>query len=268
MFVKSLWGRLAPRAPENDEGFEYEEPQEEATDLDEGEDDADEGFEDGEEDVDGQEGPDDVGADEGQEGRSAEVSRTRSRAADRVATATRIAAEAKRRAEAAEQRLALIEQAQHQNMNRESAAQREQRLAMMDPDQRVQFLLQEQAQSFRSEINAIRFEAQDSADRTAFEALCARNPVAAKHHEKVEAELQRLRAAGQTAPRTTILKYVIGDSALAATPRARNKAAQAAAGNRARQVARPASGRSDVSSSSGRGDDRSQRFNRLKDLEL
>lgn len=256
MFIRSPWESRILRAPENDEGFDYEE-----ADDQEIEDVEDDGLDEPEvEDVEDVE----VENDGRQESRE-EVERPKSRGENRVAEATRVAAEAKRRAEEAERRLAAIEQAQQQNLTRESAAQREQRLAMMDPDQRTQYLLQEQAQHFEARLNAIQFTAQDSADRTAFEALCARNPIAAKHSEKVEAELAKLRATGQTAPRATVLRYVIGDSALLATPRARTKAAQTAAGNRARQSARPASGRSDVSASDRRN---TSLYDRIKDIEI
>ena len=267
---KLLFGSTAHLAPPNDEGAAYEEVEGgQGPEDDDFEDDAGEGDEDeGSEAADGEEGSGDDGEDEGEEDRPAEVSRPKSRGENRVAAATRIAAEAKREAEAARAELAAIRQREQQNNQRETLEQRAQRLAMMDPDQRTQYLLQEQAQHFENRLNAIQFTAQDSADRTAFEAMCARNPVAAKHKDLVEAELQRLRQTGSTAPRETILNYVVGRAALAAAPRAKAKAERNAANSRTRQVVRPASGRSDVGSSGRRGDERTQRFNRIKDLEI
>lgn len=249
------------RAPENDEGADYGEdegqggegPEDDAQEDDEG----DEGLDVEDEADQGQD--DDDGADEGQEpqGRQAQVGKTRG--ANRVAEATRIAAEAKREAAESKRELEQFRREQSQRQNQESQAQRQERLSLMDPEQRTEYLLNEQAQNFQGQLNAIRFEAQNSADRTAFEGLCARSPVAAKHAAEVETELTRLRSTGNNYAREVVLKYLIGEKALAAQPRAKGKQEREAAANRQRQSARPGRSGSDVASDSGRGGSEAQR---------
>jgi hypothetical protein len=253
--------------PEDDEGSTTGDDYEEADEgLDEGEEDDAQVESDDEDDADEGEG-DDAGEDEGQEDRSNQVAQ-RSRGESRIARLANETKEAKRIAAEAKQELENIRRTQNQRPQ-ETAEQRADRLAQMDPDQRTQYLLAEQAQYFSGQINEIRFTAQDSADRTAFEGLCSRNPVAARYKDAVETELQRLRATGSTAPRETILKYVIGDKALAGAPKARARAERAAAANRTRQSAKPSSSRSDVGSSSGRGgSEAQQRVKRLENINI
>jgi hypothetical protein len=87
---------------------------------------------------------------------------------------------------------------------------------------------------------------QDSADKTAFEGLAARNPVAAKLRDQVEERLAEMRRGGTTAPRETVLRWVIGDRALANAGRAKGKATKRADANRTNQTTRPGSGRGDT----------------------
>jgi len=137
---------------------------------------------------------------------------------------------------------------------------------MMDPDQRVDYLLNEQRQQFGNELAQIRFQTADSADRTAFDGLCARNPVASKLRDNVESYLADMRRNGTNAPRETVLKYVIGDRALANAGRATGKARRTAEDNRSRQAARPSSPRNDTRGESPRsGSEREARAKRLED---
>lgn len=251
-------GPMVFRAPENDEGADYEEEIAEGSDEDaEAGDEVDEGIDDEEDADQGQE--DDDGEDEAREpeGRQAQVGK--SRGANRVAEATRIASEAKAEAAELKRELESIRQERTQRQQQETAVQRQERLSLMDPEQRTEYLLNEQAQNFQGQLNAIRFEAQNSADRTAFEGLCARNPVAQKHAADVEAELQKLRASGNNYSRETVLAYMVGQKALAAQPRAKGKQEREAAANLRRQSARPGRNGSDVQAESGRGGTEAQR---------
>jgi hypothetical protein len=190
-----------------------------------------------------------------------ERGREPSRAQRRVETALREAREAKE--EIARLR---AEAQQRPTQPAETAAQRAERLAMMDPDQRVDYLLNEQRQQFGNELAQIRFQTADSADRTAFDGLCARNPVASKLRDNVESYLADMRRNGTNAPRETVLKYVIGDRALANAGRATGKARRTAEDNRSRQAARPSSPRNDTRGESSRsGSEREARAKRLED---
>lgn len=191
-----------------------------------------------------------------------------SRGERRIQAALKAAREANERAERAE-RLVTEATRTRQEQNRETVEQRRDRLAMMDPDDRVQYLLHEQGQKFEGELAAIRFQTADSADRTAFEGLCARNPAAGKLKAQVETYLADMRRNGTNAPRETVLRYVIGDRALANAGKATGKAQRRADDNRVRQQARPGAARSDTGGESRRGgSEAQQRAKRLEDIEI
>lgn len=250
------------RAPENDDGFELETVDEvEETDDLEGEVDADEGDEDeaaevaaGAADGDGQE----------TSGRQEEV-RAPSRAERRIQQALREAKEAKEEA----QRL-RAELSAPRPQPTETPAQREERLAQMDPEQRLTYELGEVRNETRNELARMRFESADASDRTSFEGLCSRQPVAAKLRGEVEDRLSEMRRAGTNAPRETVLKFLIGDRALSNASRANGKATRRAAENTARQTSRPASPRGDTAGERTRGSvsEAEARRKRLEDMQI
>ena len=257
---------LTFRSPEDDNGGDFEDQEEAPGDFDdeEGEGDADDGDE-GEEQADLVEDDDD-GEDEGQEDRPAQVAK--GRGSNRVKEATRIAAEAKAEAAALKREVEALRQTQNRTPA-ESPEQRAQRLANMDPDQRTEYLLNEQGQKFQNQLNQIQFASQDSADKTAFEGMCARNAVAARYKDEVETELGRLRQLGFNSPRETVLKYVIGEKALAGASKAKAKQERAAATNRTRQSARPSSSSSDMPAGNRRGGtEAEQRRKRLENMSI
>ena len=205
---------------------------------------------------------------DGQEAQGRQETQVRqpSRAERRVQQALKDAKEAKAEVERVRQELAQARQA---SAPQETPSQRAERLSMMDPDQRVDYLLREQQNQNDQRYARLEFNMADSADRTAFEGLCARNPTAAKLKTEVEDRLAELRRNGTTAPRETVLKYVIGDRALANGSRAKTRAQSTADANRARQTARPTGGRSDAGTPSGRNtDERTARRARLEDMEI
>jgi hypothetical protein len=267
LLATSSWSQ-ALHSPEDDNGGDFEDQEEgsDGVEDDEGQDDAGDGDE-GEEQTDLVEDDDD-GEDEGQENRSREVSAKTSRKEGRLAVIAREAKEAKAEAAAAKRELEAL----RQNQNRpppETAEQRAQRLANMDPDQRTEYLLNEQGRKFQDQLNQIQFQSQDSADRTAFEGMCARNTVAARYKDEVESELQRLRQLGFNSPRETVLKYVIGEKALAGASKAKAKQERTAATNRTRQQARPSSSTSDVPAGNRRGgSEKEQRARRLENMSI
>jgi hypothetical protein len=243
-------------APENDEGFE--ELDDVAGATDEGE----EEFDDQDED---QELDEDQVEDElGEEDDEPPAPAPRTRGENRVAAATRAAKEAK--AEAAETKRQLAELQQRINAPRqETPEQFRERIASMDQVQFAEFILQQQAATNQQ----LQFQAQESADKTAYEALAARSPVAAKFRDDVEARLAQMRAGGTTAPRETILRWVIGDRALANAGRATGKAKRAADTNRERNTARPPAGRGDTAASNARGaNSASARDKRLENFNI
>jgi hypothetical protein len=161
------------------------------------------------------------------------------RGENRVAAATRIAAEAKREADALKAEVAALKATQSQPAA-ETAAQRQARLAEMEPWERSEYLQNERM----TRLETITL---DRTDKAAFEALCARDPTAAKMADEVERELSALRARGQNVDRDTMYTHLLGQKARAQSTRASGRAQRAAAANRDRQTTRPGSARSDTS---------------------
>lgn len=245
-----------PILPHEDQTDEIENEEVDEIDVDEDERDFDE------------ESEETAGAADGErtqaEGRQESQVRQPSRAERRVQQALSEAKAAK-----AEVERLRAEMARPPAQPAETAAQRNERLAMMDPDQRVEYLLAEQKRDLEGRFGQLQFQMADSADRTAFDGLCARTPAAAKLKTAVEDYLAEMRRNGTTAPRETVLRYVIGDRALANATRNTTKATRTADVNRARQAARPASARSDAGAT-GRtaSGEQEARRKRLEDMQI
>lgn len=243
-------------ATENDEGAEFDDiddPIDESDEEpeDEAEDEPDEGEPEGED-------PDDP---------PASVARQPSRASRDVQEAKRVAAEAKTEADALRRELADF-RARQNARPQESQEQINARLAQMEPWERTEYLRQQDAAAMNARLQQMEFDSRDSADRTAYEALAAREPIAAKLRDDVEAVLADLRKNGMTAPRLTILEREIGRRALANKGRATGKAKKTADVNRDRQVARPSSGRGDTVSTDARSGSVAARNKRLENLQI
>ena len=259
MFRAMLSGPKISRAPENDEGHDADLDLDEDFSLDEPDDELDEP----EDDDTGLDDVDDTDVDD-------EPAPKPSRGENRIAAATRIAKQAKDRADAAERRAAELEARLNTPAPepRETAAQREQRLANLEPWERTEALRQEDSAQMRQTMARIEWESKETADKAAYEALCARAPVAAKLKDEVETRLADMRKAGTTAPRETVLRWVIGDRALANGNKAAGKARTTAAANRDRQTTRPASGRGDAAPEGRRGNNDQARAKRLDTYQL
>lgn len=147
---------------------------------------------------------------------------------------------------------------------RESPEQLRMRIAEMDQVQFAEYMMQQQ----QATLQQIQFQAQDSADKTAYEAMAARTPIAAKLKADVEARLADMRKNNMTAPRETILKYLIGERALANTTRATTRASKAAATRQTNNAARPGNSRGDAVETGRRGNDAQARRKRLENVNI
>lgn len=183
-----------------------------------------------------------------------------SRAQARIEALDRTAREAVERAEAAERRVNELLSGNHRV---EAERQERERVERMDPDERREYFARQRDQRIEHEFGSLRAQIADSTDRADFAAACTNNPALMKVKDKVEAELSKLRANGQTVPRETLAKYLIGDELLKKAPKARERAAKKAAANLDRERARPAGGASDAP----RGRDASEKAARDKRLE-
>lgn len=208
------------------------------------------------EDQEAEDEPDELEEPEGEEpegeAEEAPAPRQPSRADNRVREATRIAAEAKARADLLERELGEMRNRQNQQPV-ETQAQFNERLNAMEPWDRTEYLRQLDAQRTSNTLAQMQFQQADTLDKASYESLAVRYPVAAKLRDDVEARLAEIRRGGTTAPRETVLRWVIGDRAIANAGRATGKAQRAATANIERQTARAPNARADAQASGGRG---------------
>jgi hypothetical protein len=124
----------------------------------------------------------------------------------------------------------------------ESPQQRADRLALLTPEDRVRTEMREELAAHSQQNQAIIRQLAESTDRTNFNALASRNPLAARLSGDVERMLENMRREGKDSPREVIFTYLVGQRTLANM----GKGKAAAAANRQRQQAQPARARGDV----------------------
>lgn len=237
------------RLPENDEGAEDQDDHVEddaAEDEDQDDEQEDDLPEDGDE-------PDEE---------DEEPVRKPTRGENRVAAATRTAAEAKARVETLERELAAERSQRNQGNAAETERQERERLANMSAEDRLEYLINKQGRATEAQLAQIKFDNWDAADKLAFATKAASTPALRGLDAEVEAAVAQMRANGTNAPRETVAAYILGNKALAKMTKSTNAGAKKSAAGKERQGARPASGRGDVPADRSRGDK-----NSLSDLE-
>jgi hypothetical protein len=202
---------------------------------------------------------DDVSEDDIDEGDDPDVDpepepRKPSRGENRVAAATRAAAEARQRAEAVERELNELKARQNQQSDAERQRQRNEHLATLTGDERTDFLLAEQRREFQAAQAKIQFDTWDAQDKAAFAAKAATTPALRGLDAEIEQALATMRAQGTNAPRETVAAYIIGQRAMNKATRANNAGAKRQAAGEARNRTKPSNGRSDVAAPRGRQD--------------
>lgn len=122
------------------------------------------------------------------------------------------------------------------------AAQHQQYLAGLDPDERAGAVLEQRFQTMQQQLQRQQWEIQEQNDRSTFRAQQDTNPLVAKYADRVEQQLLAMRKAGNTAPRESVFYYLVGQDMAKKTPAAVAKArATAAAKSRAAQGTPPRS---------------------------
>lgn len=185
--------------------------------------------------------------------------RTRARRENDVARLRRERREERQRREEAEDELARVRAGHGQQQQQEPEAVRRARLAAMEPDERVSYLLDEERGIRQRERQADRFEAMDRSDRDMYAERARTNPRYKKYQGEVERRLRLLRAQGQNAPRDSILKFIVGERVLdgAGSPRTTQE----------RKDAKRRVEREEVTLPRGRGDNRGRGGSKRADLE-
>ena len=179
-----------------------------------------------------------------------------SRANDRIRNLIASNKEQKEKAEKLEREMAeLKQQVQQPRVNPDEARRlREEKLSLMDPSERKQFVLEEQVQELRQQNYQTQLHVIDATDKAAYDAKASLNPIYAKHKDQVEKALASLRSKGNNASREELLKWVIGNEALKKAGKPNPASRQAAARRVESAKAKPAASRSDAPSHySGKG---------------
>jgi hypothetical protein len=249
--------------PDEDEELNALDPPEDPDEDEAGEEDDDEGTEGSTEDAQGEKDEVD-GTGEGEE--QEVVPARRNSARETIRTLRQRAQEAEDRAARIEREVQEARAAAQRAQPKESREDREARLALMDPEQRSEFRLNEALEQNRRDMALMQFQMQDTADRTSFEAKAATDKLYAKWAPKVEAELADLRRQGQNVSREQLFAYLVGKSALEG--RGKTSPKQAREGQRRVKAAtsRPTNGRGDVGADRRRSGDSPAK--RLEGIEI
>src|SRR6516164_5364106 len=217
------------------------------------EDDGREHADDGEEDRQG--GAEDEGPDVAEEARSDRPDLSRRQ--NRIRNLSRRLQESNRRNEDLERRLSTLERGGGRAPERpreESQEEEQARMALMAPDERMQYTLDKGMRSVNAMIQNAQMTQAESADLASFRTLAATDRLARRFAPQVEELFQTLKAQGRMTAREIILDYVIGQQARQASnngqgKQRRRQAEQTISRNRINTGA----GRSDVQSERRRG---------------
>lgn len=234
--------------------LEEELPEEVIVEGDEPEDDApdDHASESEEADDTSGEGADEVaGGEEIGEREERVAARPASRGERRIGALAERARADRERADRAERELAAEREQRRRQVD---PAEERSRLALMTPEERMEYRLDQAARTSAAREAALEFRLNDATDKSAFDAKASSDPIYKKYAPKVEAELARLRGIGQNIGREQLMTYFVGQAALAARGSGGNRQERRAAASRVRKAqASPAGARSDTASGDRRG---------------
>ncbi len=207
-------------------------------------------------------GETELAAEEGDEYEQDVEEQPRSRATTRVQTALQQARDAQERADRLARELQEEREARLRVTTQgESPQQIAERLALLTPEERSEYKLNQAVAEMQRERALDQFKLQDVADKMAYDAKALSDKEYARLAPKVEQARVEYMRQGSVVPREALLKYLVGEEVLAARSKtgAQRRAGQA---NVARQTVQPANGRTDV-----RGDRRAAASTPAKRLE-
>jgi hypothetical protein len=162
--------------------------------------------------------------------------------ATRVEAAERKAAEAERRANEIEQRY----QARENNPPTETAEQEAARLALMTPDQIVDYKVGKALGRFEQTQQRVMLQTVNASDKSEFAGLLRENPQWKKLGTEVEKRHAEFVKQGQYPTRETVLKYLLGEQAMTMSGQTRREAGDRRNRVQRQQVRAPSGNRSDV----------------------
>jgi hypothetical protein len=137
--------------------------------------------------------------------------------------------------------------------NTAALRERQERLQLMEPQERAIFLQNEQLQAMQNQLALAEFRAEDRSDKSAYDSRALVDPRYARHKDSVEKMVLEYRAKNVFIRREDALEKILGRELLNAKPR---KSTREAAGKRVESVqGKPTTVRGNSTSSAGKGDD-------------
>jgi hypothetical protein len=124
----------------------------------------------------------------------------------------------------------------------ETPQQRQQRLALLSPEERFNVELQERDAYYASQHRQLMGTVQDTGDKSSFASLTTTNKLARRFADEVERRHSEFKAKGAFVERHVILKNILGERVLSQIDKPRQRAAE----TRRRQAAAPVRAGSDV----------------------
>jgi len=197
--------------------------------------------------------PDDAEDDGQQEQVDGEPARKPSRGEARFQRLANETKAAREEAAATKRELQELRRITQQGNQQLTAEQEAARLAVMTPEERTEYRLAQMQRTMQGTLQQNALQTQLTMDQVAFDAKAAANPVYGKYKAEVEAKFNELLQAGRPTDRETILKFILGERALAGA--GNRKPAQQGQRRIAAQQTRPGSGKGDAASQRGKTPD-------------
>lgn len=157
---------------------------------------------------------------------------------ERAQRAETLAAEAERR---------QLERDTHVNQA-EQRRLREERMSLMEPHERTEFLLNERMEQMQQRMLHQERQMEDRTDKAEFASMCKDDKAMAAVREEVESELTKMRQSGHNISRENLAYYLIGKRTAAKAKSATTKAGKAGRDRLARQTGRPINSRGEGNS--------------------
>lgn len=179
--------------------------------------------------------------------------------------------EALRRAEAAERRAEAAERATQARTQAETAQQRQERLALMSPEERFEAIRSEDQARHSQEMNSVKFQIWDSTDSAKFERLAEKDALVSRVADKVEARFAELQRQGSPVSRAILADLEIGKMMRENQKSAKTKQTKRAEEGVRRETVKPRRTTSDAASTRtrrGQDDSPEARKRRLEDVIL
>lgn len=178
-----------------------------------------------------------------------------SRGETRIQRLANEAKAAREEAAAARREAEQLRRSQEQASQHLTEQQERERLALMQPEERMAYALDKQNREMQRKLQEMEFRTQNLTDKAAFEAKASIHPTYQKFQADVEEKFQELLAKGTPTDRETILKFMLGERALAAANPNKNRAAKTGQNRLAAQTVKPGSAKGDAASQRAKAGD-------------